>query len=122
MRLSREPGFTLIELLIVMIILAILTAVAVPSYRNFRDRANNAAAGANVRMIVPSIESYYANSGTYTGMTITSLKASYDQAIRTTLYRVSGLTRTSYCISSTVNSKTYRKVGPSGRIVSGAAC
>jgi type IV pilus assembly protein PilA len=119
---SQEQGFTLIELLVVMIILAILTAIAVPSYLSFRDRANNSAAGANVRAIVPSIESYLADNGTYTGMTITGLQASYDQAIRTTAYSLSGLSGTSYCISSTVNGKTYRKVGPAGAIAAGAVC
>ena len=48
-RLRSEKGFTLIELLVVMIILAILTAIAIPSYLSFRDRANNSAAGADVR-------------------------------------------------------------------------
>ena len=44
-RLRSEKGFTLIELLVVMIILAILTAIAIPSYLSFRDRANKSAAG-----------------------------------------------------------------------------
>ena len=44
-RLRSQKGFTLIELLVVMIILAILTAIAIPSYLSFRDRANKSAAG-----------------------------------------------------------------------------
>ena len=46
-RLRSEKGFTLIELLVVMIILAILMAIAIPSYLSFRDRANKSAAGAD---------------------------------------------------------------------------
>jgi type IV pilus assembly protein PilA len=121
-RLRSEKGFTLIELLVVMIILAILTAIAVPSYLSFRDRANNSAAGADVRAIIPSVESYFADNGTYTGMSVTGLQASYDQAIQTTVYSLSGLSGTSYCISATVNGKTYRKVGPAGNIGAGAVC
>ncbi len=52
-RLRSEKGFTLIELLVVMIILAILTAIAIPSYLSFRDRANKSAAGADLRSVDP---------------------------------------------------------------------
>ena len=52
---SDERGFTLIELLVTLIILAILLAIAIPSYLSFRWRASDTSAQANIRAIVPSI-------------------------------------------------------------------
>ena len=63
---KEESGFTLIELLIVLVIIGILLAIAVPSYLGFKDRASKSAAQANVRSAVPAVEAYYADHGNYT--------------------------------------------------------
>ena len=121
---TEEQGFTLIELLVVMIILAILTAIAIPSYLSFKDRANKAAAGADVRSIIPSIEAYFSDNGTYSGMTIAGLKSSYDQAINVSTYKLGGGTQTasSYCIQATSPNQTAAKAGPSAQIVITGTC
>jgi prepilin-type N-terminal cleavage/methylation domain-containing protein len=120
---SEEKGFTLIELLVVMIILAILTAIAIPSYLSFKDRANKSAAGADVRSIIPSIESYFSDNGTYSGMTIAALKSNYDQAINLSTYTaLNNLSATTYCVQATSGNQVARKNGPSAQIEIGVTC
>ena len=58
-----------------LVIIGILLAIAVPSYLGFKDRASNCAAQANVRAAVPAVEAYYADNGTYVGMTLAALHA-----------------------------------------------
>jgi type IV pilus assembly protein PilA len=124
-RLRSEKGFTLIELLVVMIILAILMAVAIPSYLSFRDRANKSAAGADLRAAIPSVEAWFSDHGTYAGMTVASLQASYDQSINPSIITLGTLGATTYCVQATSpndNTKTAAKAGPSAQIVIGATC
>jgi type IV pilus assembly protein PilA len=118
---NEEKGFTLIEIILVMIILPILTAVAVPSYLGFKDRANKSAAVADVRSVIPSVESYFADKGTYTGMTIAGLKATYDQALDPSTYTIpaASLSSTSYCVQAKSQNKTAFKNGPSAQVGTG---
>ena len=55
---NKKKGFTLLELLVVLAILAILIAIAVPVYKNQKEKAAITAHNANVRVLETAVESY----------------------------------------------------------------
>ncbi len=55
---ARMPGFTLIELLIVVAIIGILAAIAVPNFLNAQTRARIARVEADVRTVALAMETY----------------------------------------------------------------
>jgi len=114
---KEESGFTLIELLIVLVIIGILLAIAVPSYLGFKDRANNTAAAANVRSAIPAVETFYADNGTYALMDVPALKL-IDAGVKVT--GIGTLTATSYCVEADVNGKVWSKNGPAADVLAGA--
>ena len=60
---SDESGFTLVELLVVMLILGLLAAIAIPSFFNQRDKAKDADAKASVRTAQTAMETYATDHG-----------------------------------------------------------
>jgi type IV pilus assembly protein PilA len=57
-RSGGESGFTLVELLVVMLILGLLAAIAIPSFFNQRDKARDADAKTQARTAQTAIETY----------------------------------------------------------------
>jgi type II secretion system protein G len=67
MRIKKTRGFTLIELLIVVAIIAILAAIAIPNFLAAQTRAKVSRAKANMRTATTALESYFVDNNTYPG-------------------------------------------------------
>ena len=62
---NTRKGFTLIELLIVVVIIGILAAIAIPKFANTKQKAYIAAMKSDLRNLVTAEESYFADSSKY---------------------------------------------------------
>jgi type IV pilus assembly protein PilA len=67
-RLNRkDEGFTLIELMVVVLIIAILLAIAIPTFLGARSRAQNRSAQSNLRNALTAEKTGYTDNQTYYG-------------------------------------------------------
>ncbi|MFW6085291.1 MAG: type IV pilin protein [Gemmatimonadota bacterium] len=63
--LRDTRGFTLIELLIVVVIIGILAAIAIPQFASTKERAFDANAKSDIRNAMSAMEAYYADNQQY---------------------------------------------------------
>ena len=66
---EHRAGFTLIELVIVVVIIGILATIAIPKFANTKTRAYIASMKSDLRNLLTSEESFFADSIRYGGVT-----------------------------------------------------
>ena len=65
--MKDQDGFTLIELMVVVLIIAILIAIAIPTFLGLRQRAQDRAAQSDLRNGLTGAKAFYTDNETFTG-------------------------------------------------------
>ena len=76
MRNTTRKGFTLIELLIVVVIIGILAAIAIPKFANTKEKAYLASMKSDLRNMATTEESYFADNQVYTAGSASNISGS----------------------------------------------
>ena len=97
-----RKGFTLIELLIVVVIIGILAAIAIPKFANTKEKAYVAAMKSDLRNLVTAEESYFADNTTYT-TTLATTQYNASQGVAVNITSASG---TGWAATATHNGTT----------------
>jgi prepilin-type N-terminal cleavage/methylation domain-containing protein len=86
---GRRQGFTLIELLIVVVIIGLLAAIAIPRFVNTKGKAVVASMRSDLRNLVAAEESYWVENQTYYGGPVPAAALAYTPTAGVTITIVS---------------------------------
>jgi type IV pilus assembly protein PilA len=116
---KRDEGFTLIEVMIVVAIIAILAAIAIPQLSVYRTKSYNTAAVSDLKNAAIAQEAYYVDNRQYTNtisnLTSTPYNLGISQGVN---MAVSSATNEAYVMTAyhSAGNNTYTLSGPGGAI------
>jgi len=137
MQRHKSRGFTLIELLIVIVVIGILAAIAVPQFASVKIKSFDGAAKADLRNMIVAQEDYFTDSQAYTDVSVPAggradldtdgtedFRASQRVALQVTGYTDGfqitsehGASPNTWCVNS-----SGTQAGAPGTIVKAASC
>jgi type IV pilus assembly protein PilA len=75
--MSNKKGFTLIELLIVVVIIGILAAIAIPKFANTKEKAYIASMKSDLRNLITAQEAYFSDNNSMYAASTANLGTNY---------------------------------------------
>ena len=98
--MSNKKGFTLIELLIVVVIIGILAAIAIPKFANTKEKAYVASMKSDLRNLITAQEAYFSDNNSQYAQSTANLGTNYKASSGITV-TLNTVTNTGWAASAT---------------------
>jgi len=114
-RRSGQKGFTLIELMIVIAIIGILAAIAIPQFVTYRQKGYDTQAKGELKSFYTACQAYFADTPTAGSCSTSTISAQFQNSPAVTVTVAGGQTLEGSTARHTAGTKTFN-IGPSGNI------
>lgn len=102
-----QKGFTLIELMIVVAIIGILAAIAIPQFANYRKKSYNTQAKAELKSYYTACQAYFADKPSVADCALTTVSGTFAPSAAVSITSVAGQIMTGATAYHTAGDSTY---------------